>query len=259
MKKLSVIPIVVMLLPLLFSGCKDKNVPDQLPKEPVSVQFKATGGNTVKSGEAEMRSLLFDKMLQITNFQINIGEIEFDFADDDLGVKFDGLFGYKDDLELKGPFTMHLVSNGELKVNTVISGLNIPAAAYKGIEFELSKCTDKNSSMYNKSIRIEGKIGEIPFVFESDKKIDFEIDFDYPFVAGKDQTIVVNFCLDKLFHSSLGSIDLKVIKGLVHDGKIHIQFNEKAEITHEELHLFILNIWREFQMIVECDFTAKKA
>lgn len=250
--KLFKILMAAMVFAIAFVGC-EKNQLDKVPTEKVNVTFKATNGAKTKSSvQPETRGLFFDNIVNIKSFIINVDEIEFDIEDDDdLATHFKGAFRYTDDIKLKGPFMVDLIVDGNLQINRLISNLDLPVAAYEEIEFEMTKCLDKNSAAYGQSIRIEGEILGTPFIFASDKKFDFEIDFDKPFIPGKHNEINVNFYLNRLFTAAISGIDFTKALELKHNGKIEIYYTEDASgtLTYE----FGKKIWDWLDKIVDCE------
>ncbi len=242
--------VLSLVLPLAFVAC-EKGGLSNVKKEKVNINFKASDGSTRSVGEAQTRGLLFD-IVKVTSFKINIGEIEFDFADDDeLAVDFNGTFSSRDDIELKGPFNIDLVSKGDMKIQTVISNLKVPVAAYEEIEFEMKKCKDKKSTMFGNSIQIEGEILDTPFIFASDKEFDFEIEFDKPFIPGQNNEITINFYLNKLFTSSISGINFKDAIEFKHDGKIEIFYKEDA--TNTPGYEFGKKVWGWLNNVINCE------
>ena len=234
--------LMALMLSFVFVSC-DKEVDDLqvVGKKPVDIQFLAKGGEKVTKSTIEtMFSWFSNYNIKVTDFILNIGEIELEFDvdydyskndqfDDDYNpfLTFNGTYDGDDELKLKGPFEITLISNGELNTNMVIKGIQLPIAAYSGIEFEMKKSENKKSLMYGKSILIKGTIGDIPFEFASDKSFDFEIDYpDHkPFVVGENLDLVVSFDLDKLFANKFLFTTFALDKVIEIDGKIGFYFH----------------------------------
>ncbi|MCC5930554.1 MAG: DUF4382 domain-containing protein [Cyclobacteriaceae bacterium] len=155
----------------------------------------------------------------IERFIINIDEIEFevdDDDDDDRGRKFR-------DVKLRGPFELELVKNGRVN-EKLFAGLDIPAGRYEEIEFDIEKGRDRNSEMFGKSVLVEGKIGDMPFVYWYDDDEDFEIEFDDDYVWISEESlneIVLNFRIGPLFKGKKG-VSLTNAKDGNGDGLIEI-------------------------------------
>jgi len=245
---------VAIVLPFAFIGCENDNPLEGIDSEKVAVQFRATNGTVTKSAvQGETRALLFDNLVNITTFKINVGEIEFDFDDDDKwAYKFGGSYSYDDDIKLKGPFEIDLISKGTLQVKTLFTGLELPKAKFEEIEFKMKKNRDKNSLMYNQTIRIEGDILGIPFIFASDKEFDFEIEFDKPFIPGENLSVIVDFHVNQLFSHSLSGIDFSKAIDYNKNGIIEIYYNDDDNQSYN--YLLGKKIWEWFYDIIDCDF-----
>lgn len=245
---------MAMLLPVAFIGCENDDALDGVDSGKVAVQFRATDGAVTKSAvQGETRALTFDNVVNITTFKINVGEIEFDFDDDDdLAYKFGGSYSYDDDIKLKGPFEIDLISDGALQVKTLLTGLELPKANFEEIEFEMQKNRNENSPMYKQTVRIEGDIMGTPFIFASDKEFDFEIEFDKPFIPGEDLGVTVDFYVNKLFSYSLSGIDFSKAIDYSDDGTIEIYYNDDDDQSHN--YLLGKKIWEWLDDIIDCDF-----
>lgn len=244
-----------MVLPIAFIGCNNDEDPLKgVDSEKVVVQFRAKDGAKPKSAsEGETRGLIFDNVVKVTSFKINMEEIEFDFDDDDkLAGKFGGSYSYNDDIKLRGPFEVDLISNGELQVQTLFSGLQLPKGKFDEIEFEMKKSKNKNSMMYNQSIRIEGEILGKPFIFASDKEFDFEIEFKKPFVPGDNLGVAVDFHVNKLFYHAISGIDFTKAIDLDLNGVIEIYYNEDDDKSHN--YQLGKKIWDWLDDIIDCEF-----
>jgi hypothetical protein len=216
--------------------------------------------------------------IQVTDFILNIGDIELEFDDDydyhkngkfdddyNPFLTFNGTYDGDDELKLKGPFEITLISNGKLNTNMVIKGIQLPMAAYSGIEFKMKKSKDKTSVMYGKSILIKGTIGDTPFEFASDKSFDFEIDYpdNKPFVVGENQDLVVSFDLDKLFANKIMFATFALDKVIEIDGKTGFYFYyfdddddkyEWFEKTHKWHYEFAKKFWDWLDDILDDDW-----
>ncbi|MGI6572943.1 MAG: hypothetical protein ACOX19_05935 [Fermentimonas sp.] len=228
--------LMAFLLSFVFVSCDKEGDDLQLiNKKPVNIQFVAKGGEkTTRSSVRTKFSWFSNFNIQVTDFILNIGEIEFEFDDDydddddcNPFLVFNGTYDGDDELELKGPFEITLISNGELNTNMVIKGIQLPMAAYSGVEFEMKKSKDKTSVMYGKSILIKGTIGDIPFEFASDKSFDFEIEYpdNKPFVVGENEDLVISFDLDKLFANKLLFVSFSMDKVIKIEGQSGFYFH----------------------------------
>ncbi len=244
-----------MLLPFAFIGCETDNPLGGVDSGKVALQFRATNGAVPKSAvQGETRALSFDDLVNISTFKINVGKIEFDFDDDDKwAYKFGGSYSYDDDIELKGPFEIDLISNGVLQIETLFTGLELPKANFEEIEFEMQKNRDKNSLMYNQTIRVEGEIMGTPFIFASNKEFDFEIEFDRPFIPGENLGVTVDFYVNRLFSRTLSGIDFSQAIDYNKNGIIEIFYNDDDD---DKSYNYLLGkrIWEWFDDIIDCDF-----
>lgn len=247
---------VAMLLPVAFIGCEQNDDLEGIDSKKVAVQFRADNGTTTRNAAQGETRLMFDEIVNVLNFKINVAEIEFDFDEDfDDDDKFVTLFGETyssdDDLELKGPFEVDLILNGDLQAKTLFSGLELPNVAFEEIEFEMKKNRNENSVLYNQTILIDGEIAGVPFIFSSDKEFDFEIEFDKPFIPGEDLGVAVDFHINQMFTRSLSGIDFTLAVP-DNDGVIRIDYNEHGE---QSLNYQLgKKIWERLDDIIDCDF-----
>ena len=266
--------LMALLLSFVFVSCDKEGDDLQLVnKKPVDIQFLAKGGEkTTRSTVGTKFSWFSNFNIQITDFILNIGEIELEFDDDydddddyNPFLVFNGTYDGDDEVKLKGPFEITLISNGELNTNMVIKGVQLPMAAYSGIEFEMKKSKDKTSVMYGKSILIKGTIGDIPFEFASDKSFDFEIEYpdNNPFVVGENEDLVISFDLDKLFANKVLFFGSSLDKVIEVDGKTGFYFYyfdddddkyEWFEKTHKWHYEFAKKFWNWLDDVLDDDW-----
>lgn len=167
--------------------------------------------------------------VQLSDFMINMKEIEFEIDDDKAEeVTFK-------DLKLKGPFEIDLLNNST-SLTEVLGVSEVPNGRYEEIEFKIGKGAVSGSSMYGKSIYAAGTIDGTPFVFWHDVDEDFEVDFadtnDDLIVDGQDLSLQINFNLGLVFNSLVGA-DLSSAKDTDGDGIIEI--DPKGEDDNKEL------------------------
>lgn len=255
-KNLLKIFIFLLALPLTFIACENDTA-QEMDSAKIAVQFRAANGTTTRSAvQGETRAMLFDDLVNVTSFKVNVGEIEFDFEDefdddDKMTEEYGETYSSDDEIELKGPFEVDLVTNGVLQVETLFTGLELPMANFEEIEFEMQKNRNTASPMYQQTIRIEGEIDGTPFIFASDKEFDFEIEFDKPFVPGEDLGVTVDFYVNKLFTHSLSGIDFtQAVPD--NDGVIRIYYYEDDELSVN--YLLGKKIWEWLDDIIDCDF-----
>lgn len=144
----------------------------------------------------------------ITDFKVNIREVEFEFDEEDAHFKTDSSFN--DDVKLKGPFVLDLLDQNGF-VEGLVTTANVPNARYEEVEFKFHKNTEAGE-MDGKSIMITGTINGSPFVFWHDTDEEFEIDFENTatdlVVNGNTAAIAINFHFDRLFSAVKGGLDL---------------------------------------------------
>ena len=172
----------------------------------------------------------------ISEFKINIKEIELEFDDDYNEIDTDGFIDSDDEIELEGPFELDLLSG-----TSNIASLEIPEANYEEIEFEFDKNTDESSEMFNKTVKIHGTIENIPFIFWHDFEEEIEVDFENEVnditISANLIDIVINFNLDTI----LNQVDLTSALDGDNNGIIEISpedpdgNNELADLIKEAL------------------------
>lgn len=210
--------ILLGLLAVIFStaSCSNDESSSNDANDNLTIVAKASySGNTGRMENA----------VSITDFKINLKEIEFelddDFYDEDDDDYGDGFYGDDDEFELSGPFELDLLSG-----QTTITTINIPNGVYKEVEFEMARNTNPNSELFNKSVLIKGTIGSTPFVFWHNIDEDFEIDYEDAgqnlVISDNSATIVIDFNLDAV----LANVDLSTAQDGNGDGLIEISPND---------------------------------
>ena len=175
--------------------------------------YTTTKSTALKSSKADEVTL--------ESFKINITEIEIEFDDDDPMFETDT---FATDLELKGPFEVDLMKDGNTLATYIASNVELPPAAYDEIEFEFDKNKYSNSEMFGKTIEIKGTINNIPFIFWTDEEFEVEIEFDDPIYFYEDvkAAITVSFNLNTLFDLAHSGIDISAALDGNNDGLIEI-------------------------------------
>lgn len=206
------------LLAVIFTAvsCSDDSSDSTNGSDNLTIQAKANySGNNRR----------MDGAVSITEFKINLKEIEFelddDFYDDDDDDYGDGFYGDDDEFELKGPFEIDLLSG-----QTTITSINIPNGVYEEVEFKMYRNRNSSSELFNKSIQIKGSIGTTPFVFWHNVEEDFEVDYEDAgqnlIISDNTATIVFEFDLDAV----LANVDLSSANDGNGDGLIEISPND---------------------------------
>jgi len=208
-------------LTLLFSvSCSnddsaDVNDPGTPPEGSGRVNITAQAtytGSTARSASARNENVV------LTQFLVNIEEIEFEIDDDRFDDEDDdGYYDSSDEIELRGPFELDLLSG-----QATLTNINIPNGVYEEIEFELDYSEDSSSELYEKTILLKGTIDGVPFEFwhrfEEDVEVDYEDSQENIVVDGNNNTIVITFNLDMV----LSNIDLSTASDGNEDGVIEI-------------------------------------
>lgn len=200
-------------------------------------------GNT----SAAQRSVNTSEVL-LSEFKVNLSEIEFEIDDDyysdyddrttgsDDEWDDDGFYNSTDDIELEGPFELDLIGG-----QVTFADVSIPNATYEEIEFEFDKNENPSSEMFNKTVQVKGTIDGIPFTFWTGFEEEFELDYDDInkdiVVDSNASTVVITFNLDLL----IDSIDFSSATDGNDDGLIEIYSNDPdgnnalAELIKESL------------------------
>jgi hypothetical protein len=210
--------ILLGLLAVIFStaSCSNDESSSNDANDNLTILAKASySGNTGRMENA----------VSISDFKINLKEIEFelddDFYDDDDDDYGDGFYGDDDEFKLRGPFELDLLSG-----QTTITTINIPNGVYEEVEFKMARNNNAESELFNKSVLIKGTIGSTPFVFWHNIDEDFEIDYEDAgqnlVIADNAATLVIDFDLDAV----LANVDLSNAQDGNGDGLIEINPND---------------------------------
>lgn len=148
--------------------------------------------------------------VMLSKFLVNFKEIELELQDD--------FYNSEDDIALKGPFEIDLLSDNFVS----LVNIEIPNGIYEEVEFEFDKSENKNSELFGKSMKLTGEINGKPFIFWHDFEEEIEIDFED---AGKNlvidnntQQVAINFDLA----SVMDMVDLSTATDNDGDGTIMI-------------------------------------
>jgi hypothetical protein len=209
------IPLLATFMGLVLVGCSDSSqlVPEIDLEKQVTVKSSATFGLDGATGGRLMTAVALDKFL------VNAGNIELEIDETD---ERSASTASQSEPEFEGPFILDLLAN-ELAVD--LAGAEIPVGIYNQIEFELMPSSDATSELNGKSVLIEGSIDGIPFVFWTDEREEFEINFSSNggdlVVSETGFVVVINFNLDAVFGVN-GSVDLSKATDGNLDGLIEI-------------------------------------
>ena len=148
--------------------------------------------------------------VSLTKFLVNFKEIELELKE--------GYYTSDDDIKLKGPFEIDLLSESLLTLVTV----QIPNGVYEEIEFEFDKSKNPNSELFGKSMKMTGEINGKPFIFWHDFEDEIEIDFEDSgrnlVIDNNTSEVVINFNLNAV----MSMVDLSTATDDDGDGVIMI-------------------------------------
>lgn len=148
--------------------------------------------------------------VSLTKFLINFKEIELELKE--------GFYNSDDDIELKGPFEIDLLSANLIPLVNV----DIPNGIYEEIEFEFDKNENPNSELFGKSMKMTGEINGTPFTFWHDFEDEIEIDFEDSsrnlVIDNNTREVVINFNLATV----INMVDLSTATDNDGDGVIMI-------------------------------------
>ena len=132
--------------------------------------------NPMMSGQGQKTTVV-----ELSSFRVNFSEIELEY---DGIIDEDNMYGSEDDIELKGPFEIELLSPTPVTFANVL----LPNGRLEEIEFEFEKNANPQSTLFNQSMRMEGTINGTPFVFWHDFEEEIEVEFE----EGGEHTIILN-------------------------------------------------------------------
>jgi hypothetical protein len=212
MKKFITTLLGVLFLSILISCSSEKTINKG--------QLRISAIATYQANSNKVAQTSLNTTVVLTSFIVNIKEIEFELAEDDDNNNQgddDDYYDSEDEIELQGPFLLDILNQ-----NTPIVTVAIPNGVYEEVEFEIDKNTDASSDMYNKSIKITGTIGGVPFVFWHDFEEEFEIDYEDSnqnlIVDNGTYNLVITFDVNQI----LSQVDLSTAIDGNNDGLIEI-------------------------------------
>ncbi|QAA81716.1 hypothetical protein EI546_08255 [Aequorivita sp. H23M31] len=145
--------------------------------------------------------------IELSRFLVNFKEIELEY--DDIIDDGDNIYNGEDEIELKGPFEVDLLS----PVPIPLVEFRVPNGRLEEIEFEFDKSSNPDSEIYNQSMRMDGTINGTPFVFWHDFEDEIELEFDddnnNSVINGDLNHILINFDLNAVFDPETG-VDLSL-------------------------------------------------
>jgi hypothetical protein len=217
--------------------------------EVAAVNLKASSTYNSVTGKGLSFKIL-NENLEISDFLVNIREVELEFdddfyedrddddrdddddddrdddndRDDDDDDDWDGddkYYGSDDDIELRGPFELDLLGK-----EVTFAFVDLPQTRYEELEFEFARNKNSSSVLFNKTVLIKGTIDGLPFEFwhdfDEDVEIDFEDDNNDIIITENNNDITINFDLTGI----LNGIDFSTAQDANGDGLIEISPND---------------------------------
>lgn len=185
----------------------------------------STEGNLKISAKADYQKAMnrAGDNVSLSKFIVNFKEIELERKEIKDDVAFAGSYGSDDDVELKGPFLVDLLSGKSIQ----LINIKVPNGIYEEIEFEFDKSEDTDSEMFGKSMKMTGEINGKPFVFWHDFEDEIEIDYEDQgknlVINNNTQEVFINFDLNAV----INMVDLSTATDQDGDGIITISPNDE--------------------------------
>ncbi|MEA1786526.1 hypothetical protein U1E44_10525 [Arenibacter sp. GZD96] len=201
---------------LLFISCSTDSEDDINPNNSALAKVNLKAKGTYNSATGKGIALKTNNAnLEISDFLVNIKEVELEFDDDDRNGK--NFYDSDDEIELKGPFELDLLA-GEI----TFAFVDLPQARYEELEFDFDKSRNASSELFGKTILIRGAIEGVPFEFwhdfEEDVEIDFEDDNNDIIITENNNDITINFNITGI----LNGVDFSTARDGNNDGIIEI-------------------------------------
>src|SRR5690606_5660343 len=213
-------PLFAIALAGAFTACSDDD--DSLSVEDGNGKLGIYASANY-SPNAGKNTVLDGPVVELSKFLINLEEIELEY-DDIIGD--DNFYNSEEEIELKGPFELDLLS----PTPVVVTVVDAPNGRLEEIEFEFDKNENPDSEIYEQSIRMEGTIDGVPFVFWHDFEEELEVEFDEgetnTVISNDENSVVINFDLNSVFDATTG-VDLSNAGDGNGDGIIEISPNDE--------------------------------
>jgi hypothetical protein len=171
MKKFSIFALIAFAI----ISCSDETSSAKGGTVSINASAVSSTGKTSATARSKASTVV------ISDFKINLGNIEFELDQDDDNYATDPVF---DDVELKGPFLLDLLDLNK-PLNQLIASVDVPNAKYEEIKYKFTRSTVAGD-LLGKTFIIKGTINDKPFVLWSDKDVELELDFENP---SKDFTV----------------------------------------------------------------------
>jgi hypothetical protein len=227
MKKIS----ILALLALIVSSCTNDSASEG------NVTLKASAIST--TGKTSLTARTAASTVVLTDFKINIGNIEFETDMEDAMYSTDPIY---DDVKLNGPFLLDLL-DPSLTLSPFITSVNVPNARYEEIEFNFEKST-LVGEMNGKTYLIKGTLNGKPFIIWSDEDAELELDFedqnkDFT-INSNDLSLNIKIHLDALMNKLTTLANQGLLLDTDGDGVIEISTGN--DDSHNDIGDFIKNL-----------------
>lgn len=208
-------PLIAILVASAFTACSDDDPAQDINDGKGKLGIYAAASYSPLAGKTTLND---GAVIQLSKFLVNVDEIELEY--DDI-IDDDHFYNSGDDIELKGPFELDLLSPSPVEIVVV----NLPNGRLEEIEFEFDKNENPDSELYKQSIRMEGTIDGAPFVFWHDFEEELEIEFDDGdsniVIFNDENSVIINFDLTAVLDPTTG-VDLSTALDGNGDGVIEI-------------------------------------
>lgn len=203
-----------LLIASVFTACSSDDSTPELGDENGRLGIYAQASYS----ENKSNDLQRATVVELSRFLVNIEEIELEY---DSIIDEDNFYGSDDEIELRGPFELNLLSSEPIP----IVNINIPRGVLEEVEFEFNKNNNQDSDLYNQSMRMEGTINGVPFVFWHDFEEEIELEFDNDssdgMIIDTDNTFLINFNLNFILNGTT-AVDMSTAVDGNGDGVIEI-------------------------------------
>ena len=225
--KLKTVLALAALVTILYS-CSSNSEPSG--EGNLSIGAKSTAHNGVAKSVVNKSAV---STIEITKLLLNLKEFELevdiddeteDLMQNDKDWDDDGKLDFEDELKLKGPFEVDLLS-GQLS----FLDITVPFGKYEELEFKFGPSPNPDSELFGKSILVEGTVNEVPFIYSHKFTEKVEVDFEDPnfdiVVSEVDNGIVIDFDVNQLF-DAVNGVDLSQAVDGNNDGVIEIDHSD---------------------------------
>jgi len=180
---------IALLIAGVFTACSSDDSTTEISDEKGRLGIYAQASYSQNKSNDQHRATV----VELSRFIVNIEEIELEYES---MVGEDSFYGSDDEIELRGPFELNLLSSEPIP----IVNINIPRGVLEEVEFEFDKNGNQDSDLYNQSMRMEGTINGVPFVFWHDFEEEIELEFDSDnsngMIIDNENTFLINFDLN---------------------------------------------------------------